>query len=407
MAFNIDDWVSRTQNKYWDMDGAYGAQCWDLWAKYCMDAYQLPVSACTTPTGYAGGLYASFPTSQGVADTFEKKGNDYSPVKGDVVIWQACPNYPYTHIAIVLGGIDGDQIDVLTQNPEPSVHKKLPLARAYVGYLHPKNLPSGGTTPGGDNPTGTDSPTVHHDDSYWIESVHGNDLMVHRVVNGKSVSELFRKSASNTWVYSLGNKNSQNNANGGDGGQAHPSVGGEAGYALYVVGTVESGRRWDAVEGNLQGIGIAQWSFGRRLDVLGAMRKADADGWGAFKAAAPAVASLVESGGDFTRPLTQTEADAFGVFARRDASKQGQRAQFMVDYSGYPQQYDDDKLQIMWVTAYHQSPAGALNVPKSSSLAGLRDNILATSPFGPYYTRYQTAYNLLNIWDGKSNPPNF
>ena len=407
MAFNIDDWVQRTQNKYWDMDGAYGAQCWDLWAKYCMDAYQLPVSACTTPTGYAGGLYSAFPTSQGVANTFEKKDNNYNPVKGDVVIWQACANYPYTHIAIVLGGIDGDRIDVLTQNPEPSVHKKLPLARDYVGYLHPKNLPSGGTTPGGDNPTGTDSPTVNHYGSYWIESVHGNDLMVHRVVNGKSVSELFRKSASNTWVYSLGKKNSQNNANGGDGGQAHPSVGGEAGYALYVVGTVESGRRWDAVEGNLQGIGIAQWSFGRRLDVLEAMRKADADGWAAFKAAAPAVASLVGSGGDFTRPLTQSEAEAFGAFARRDASKQGQRAQFLVDYAAYPQRYEDDKLQIMWVTAYHQSPAGALDVPKASSLAGLRDNILATSPFGPYYTRYQTAYNLLNIWDGKSNPPNF
>ncbi len=39
---------------------------------------------------------------------------------------------------------------------------------------------------------------------------------------------------------------------------------------------------------------------------------------------------------------------------------------------------------------------------RNHALAGLRDNILATSPFGSYGTRYQTAYSLLNVWDGKS-----
>lgn len=407
MAFNIDDWVARTQNKYWDVDGYYGAQCWDLWAKYCMDAYGLPMNACTTPTGYAGGLYASFPTSPQVGETFEKKGSDYNPVKGDVVIWQVCPTYKWSHIAIVLGGIDGDTIDVLTQNPEPSVHKKIPLERAHVGYLHPKNLPSGGTTPGGNNPTGTNTPTVTNGGSEWIESVHGNELWVHRVVNGQERIEVFYKSVSNVWIKNISKTNEQNNSNGGDGGQAHPSVGGEAGYALYVVGTVESGRRWDAVEGNLQGIGIAQWSFNRRKDLLKSMRKCDAAGWSAFAAAAPAVASAVESDAVFDRPLTQGEADAFATFARRDQSKQGQREQFAADYTSYPHRYDDDRMQILWVTAYHQAPASASAIPEATTLAGLRDNILATSPFGSYYTRYQTAYNLLNIWDGTSNPPNF
>ena len=45
MAFNIDDWVARTQGHYWDVDGYAGAQCWDLWAKYCMDAFSLPMGA--------------------------------------------------------------------------------------------------------------------------------------------------------------------------------------------------------------------------------------------------------------------------------------------------------------------------------------------------------------------------
>ena len=105
--------------------------------------------------------------------------------------------------------------------------------------------------------------------------------------------------------------------------------------------------------------------------------------------------------------MTGSEVAAFQTWAQRAQSHPGQRAQFATDYEGYPQKYDDAKMQILWVCAYHQSPAGALNVPTATTLAGLRDNILATSPFGPYGTRYQTAYSLLNVWDGKSAPPNF
>ena len=64
-------------------------------------------------------------------------------------------------------------------------------------------------------------------------------------------------------------------------------------------------------------------------------------------------------------------------------------------------------MQILWVAAYHQSPANALKVPKANSLAGLRNNILATYPFQPYSNRYNQAYSLLSVWDGKSNPPAF
>lgn len=175
-----------------------------------------------------------------------------------------------------------------------------------------------------------------------------------------------------------------------------------------MVGTVESGLRWDAVEAaNLQGIGIAQWSFGRRLQVLNAMKSADPTGYATFKTSAPQIAALMESGGDFTRNLTQTEASAFKTWAARSESHEGQRKQFAEDCAGYPQEYEDDKMQILWVTAYHQSPANALKVPKASNLAQLKTNILSTYPFQPYTSRYNQAYSLLTVWDGKSNPPAF
>ena len=171
---------------------------------------------------------------------------------------------------------------------------------------------------------------------------------------------------------------------------------------------MEAGLRWDAVEAaNLQGIGIAQWSFGRRLQVLNKMREADPTGYTAFKSAAPEIAALMENGGTFTRNLTATEAKAFKTWATRNESKEGQRKQFAEDYAGYPQEYEADKMQILWVTAYHQSPANALKVPKASTLEQLKSNILATYPFSPYVTRYNQAYSLLSVWDGKSNPPAF
>ena len=175
-----------------------------------------------------------------------------------------------------------------------------------------------------------------------------------------------------------------------------------------MVGTVEAGLRWDAVEAaNRQGIGIAQWSFGRRLQVLNKMREADPTGYAAFKIAAPEIAGLMELGGDFTRPLTSAEATAFQTWARRSESHEGQRKQFAEDYVGYPQAYDDDKMQILWVTAYHQSPANASKVPKASNLTKLKNNILSTYPFQPYVSRYNQAYSLLTVWDGTSNPPAF
>lgn len=387
------------------MDGAYGAQCWDLWAKYCMDCYNLSLGDCITPTGYAEGNYTRFPTTAAARRVFEKKDADYTPVMGDVVFWTfGSQIYTGSHVAIVWGGVSGDNIDVLTQNPTPAVHQSLPLMRGsqLLGYLHPTSLPE--PPDSGDNPTGGDNPGVIVGDaaSAWIQ-LQGDNLIYHSGSGTQDLQAIFYKASAQTWVYKGGSTQPP-----ADDGQSTPSTGsGESSYALYVVGTVESSLRWDAVEPNHQGIGIAQWSFGRRLQVLNAMKEVDSEGYNAFAAAAPAIASLMESGGTFDRAMTDSEVSAFQTWARRTESRQGQRNQFAKDYEGYPQEYDDTKMQILWVTAYHQSPAGALNVPKATSLKGLYNNILATSPFGPYGTRYNTAYSLLNVWDGSSAPPNF
>lgn len=404
MAITFNQWIDQTKNRFWDMDGAYGAQCWDLWAKYSMDMYGMSIQDCITPTGYAGGLYTSYPVSARCEQVYERiPASGYSPVAGDVAIWGYGTYTPYTHVAIVAGneGVKNNSIYIITQNPDASALKWFPID-GLLGYLHPRTMPKSDV----DNPTG-DNNQGHPDSARGGAWIHwqGDNLYLHETDNSGSRTRIFYKTTANNFS----EKASQGQPSDSQ-GQGHPSssISPENSYALYVVGTVEAGLQWDAVEAaNLQGIGIAQWSFGRRLQVLNKMREADPTGYAAFKSAAPEIAGLMESGGDFTRPLTSTEAAAFRTWAARSESHEGQRKQFAEDYAGYPQEYGDDKMQILWVTAYHQSPANALKVPKALNLAQLKTNILNTYPFQPYVSRYNQAYSLLTVWDGTSNPPAF
>lgn len=404
MAITFNQWIDQTKNRFWDMDGAYGAQCWDLWAKYSMDMYGMSIQDCITPTGYAGGLYTSYPVSARCGQVYERiPASGYSPVAGDVAIWGYGTYTPYTHVAIVAGneGVKNNSIYIITQNPDASALKWFPIY-GLLGYLHPRTMPK----PDVDNPTG-DNNQGHPDSARGGAWIHwqGDSLYLHETDNSGSHTRIFYKTTANNFS----EKASRGQPSGSQ-GQGHPSssTSPENSYALYVTGTVESSLQWDAVEAaNLQGIGIAQWSFGRRLQVLNKMREADPTGYAAFKSAAPEIAGLMESGGDFTRPLTSTEAAAFRTWAARNESHEGQRKQFAEDYAGYPQGYGDDKMQILWVTAYHQSPANALKVPKALNLAQLKTNILNTYPFQPYVSRYNQAYSLLTVWDGTSNPPAF
>lgn len=404
MAITFSQWIDQTKNRFWDMDGAYGAQCWDLWAKYCMDMYGMSIQDCITPTGYAGGLYTSYPVSARCEQVYERiPASGYQPMAGDVAIWGYGTYTPYTHVAIVAGndGVKDGRIYVVTQNPDASALKWFTTV-GLLGYLHPRTM----SKPGVDNPTG-DNNQGHSDTARGGAWIHwqGDNLYLHETDNSGARTRIFYKTTANNFS----EKASQGQPSDSQ-GQGYPSssTSPENSYALYVIGTVEAGLRWDAVEAaNLQGIGIAQWSFGRRLQVLNKMREADPTGYAAFKSAAPGIAGLMELGGDFTRPLTSTEATAFQTWAARGESHEGQRRQFAEDYVGYPQEYDDDKMQILWVTAYHQSPANALKVPKALNLAQLKANILSTYPFQPYTSRYNQAYSLLTVWDGKSNPPAF
>ncbi|POH58254.1 CHAP domain-containing protein [Arthrobacter glacialis] len=161
----VDAFITQWNNKYIDVDGSYGAQCWDLWEKYCRSVIGCSgISTQFSPNpGYASALWDGY-ARNGASSYFTQVSASSTPVKGDVAIWKygQHPYYPYSHVAIVIGDAGGN-VNVLSQNSSPSVAGnpypgmstgpsiKQNLTKAgLAGYLRPKSLPGG---PSGGRPS--------------------------------------------------------------------------------------------------------------------------------------------------------------------------------------------------------------------------------------------------------------
>lgn len=140
----VDAFVAKWNGKHADYDGAYGAQCVDLFNFYNRDV----VGAPRIGVGTAAQLFNAAPASH-----YLKLSAGTAPRKGDVAVWGT--SWPYTsagHVAIVLGD-QGGNISVLTQNPGAT--KVASMTKAHLtGYLRPRNLSSAPAAPAGANPVG-------------------------------------------------------------------------------------------------------------------------------------------------------------------------------------------------------------------------------------------------------------
>lgn len=138
LGAKVDAFVNKYNNKYVDYDGAWGAQCVDLFNFYNRDV----VGAGWISVNYAYQLYAAAPSG-----SYEKLNASATPRKGDVAIWAS--SLPYSggagHVAVVLSNVDSSTISVFEQNVwlsnevpnSPSIVKN--ESKAYlIGYLRPK-----------------------------------------------------------------------------------------------------------------------------------------------------------------------------------------------------------------------------------------------------------------------------
>lgn len=138
---DVDQFINQTNGQHIDEDGYYGAQCWDLVARYA----RVVVGCPSFPTGSGGaeGLYRLF--QDPIPQYFDRIANDPNdpnqlPQKGDVIVWMASFSPPYGHTALVISA-DPSGPTVLEQNgnnPGGVAYIKKRNWVGVYGWLRPK-----------------------------------------------------------------------------------------------------------------------------------------------------------------------------------------------------------------------------------------------------------------------------
>lgn len=91
---NYNSYYNQRVGTWVNIDGAFGAQCWDAYADYCR-YLGVPYANCTT-TGYAQDIWTQRQTN-GMLDNFTEVTEMEA---GDVAVFQVTGITPYSHVAI-------------------------------------------------------------------------------------------------------------------------------------------------------------------------------------------------------------------------------------------------------------------------------------------------------------------
>ena len=91
------EYVNKYLGKATDVDGYYGAQCWDSFARFDLEV-GYPVFNCTS-SGYVKDIWNLRKTS-GILKYFEEVTNLSELQDGDWCIWGNCSVAPDSHIAM-------------------------------------------------------------------------------------------------------------------------------------------------------------------------------------------------------------------------------------------------------------------------------------------------------------------
>ena len=128
----IDEFITKYMGKKVDFDGAYGAQCVDLFRQYCQDVLGLPH---TGSVDGAKDLYEKYSNLPNEVKYFERFSRGV--VTGDVVIWGPTEKNPYGHVAIVVGNMPGRDLLVFEQDGLKQDGAKLTIRTIdnLLGYL--------------------------------------------------------------------------------------------------------------------------------------------------------------------------------------------------------------------------------------------------------------------------------
>ena len=109
----IDQFITKYCGKKVDFDGAYGAQCVDLFRQYCRDVLDIPHTGCVDGAKELYEKYADLPVEK---KYFTRLTKSATPALGLIAVWGATPTNKYGHVAIVIGKVGTSGLLVFEQN---------------------------------------------------------------------------------------------------------------------------------------------------------------------------------------------------------------------------------------------------------------------------------------------------
>jgi len=105
----LKQFISKWNGKKADWDGYYGGQCVDLFRYYCNEVLEMD----RQPAGVwgAANFWSDFESDPVLVENFTKVQNtsDFTPLEGDVMIWNFNAGGGYGHVAICTGENTGTQ----------------------------------------------------------------------------------------------------------------------------------------------------------------------------------------------------------------------------------------------------------------------------------------------------------
>ena len=133
----LTDFIKKYNGKKVDFDGAYGAQCVDLFRQYNKEVWGNPHTGAVEG---AKDLILNYDKLPNEMKYLEKIPRFFFPVAGDVAVWGASPSNKYGHVAIVVYTEDKNLI-VFEQDGFRQDGAKLNIRtdENLLGFLRKKN----------------------------------------------------------------------------------------------------------------------------------------------------------------------------------------------------------------------------------------------------------------------------
>ena len=112
----FEQFITKYCGKKVDYDGVFGAQCVDLFRKYCEDVLNIPHTGSCTTTGGAKDLYTDYSNMPLEKKFFTRLAKNATPSYGYVAVWDSTPTNKYGHVAVVICRLDASSLLVFEQN---------------------------------------------------------------------------------------------------------------------------------------------------------------------------------------------------------------------------------------------------------------------------------------------------